>query len=40
MCGGVGGVDVGGLEQYGKIQETWWCDFTRFSNVVPSMTPK
>ena len=28
------------LEEYDEIQETWCCDFTRFNNVVPSMTPK
>ncbi|KAK7088174.1 ATP-sensitive inward rectifier potassium channel 11-like [Littorina saxatilis] len=28
------------LEEYDEIHETWCCDFTRFNNVVPSMTPK
>ncbi|KAL8597187.1 hypothetical protein ACOMHN_022234 [Nucella lapillus] len=28
------------LEDYDEVHETWCCDFTRFNNVVPSMTPK
>nr|KAG5690623.1 hypothetical protein BaRGS_018093 [Batillaria attramentaria] len=28
------------VEEYDEIQNAWCCDFTRFNNVVPSMTPR